>query len=61
MKNLAIMNMKQKNAALLDEKFDSSKQDHASLKRDVQTGRAEFPRYGDTYESLPGTGDDKKK
>lgn len=54
MKNLAIMNLKKKNAALMDDKFQQ-KQDHAALKRDETGQKAAFPRYND-YEVMPGEG-----
>jgi len=56
MKNLAIMQMKKKNAGLLDDKFKQP-QDHAALKKDETGQRAAFPRYED-YELSPGA--DKK-
>lgn len=58
-KNLAIMQMKKKNAALLDEKYGKP-QDHASLKKNEITGRAEFPRYDEDFEVMPGSKPIKK-
>jgi hypothetical protein len=58
-KNLAIMYMKKKNAALLDEKYGKP-QDHASLKKNEISGRAEFPRYDEDYEIMPGSKPIKK-
>lgn len=52
MKNLAIMNMKKKNAALIDDKLGRP-QDHAALKKDETGEKAAFPKYGD-YEAMPG-------
>lgn len=52
MKNLAIMQLKKKNAALLDEKHGKT-QDHAALKKDETGQRAAFPSYDD-YEVMPG-------
>lgn len=57
MKNLAIIQLKKKNAALLDDKFKQP-QDHAALKKDETGQRAAFPRY-EEFESSPGQ--DKKK
>ncbi|CRL04208.1 CLUMA_CG017308, isoform A [Clunio marinus] len=53
MKNLAIMQLKKKNADLLDQKFPP-KQDQVALRKD-ETGRqkASFPSYDD-YEVMPG-------
>jgi NADH dehydrogenase [ubiquinone] 1 alpha subcomplex assembly factor 2 len=59
MKNLAIMNVKKKNAAELESKY-ATPQDHAALKSNV-SGRAEFPRHDDDYELLPGTDPIKKR
>jgi hypothetical protein len=53
MKNLAIMQMKKKNAALLEGK-NKPVQDHAALKKDETGQRAAFPRYNDEYEIMPG-------
>ena len=53
MKNLAIIQMKKRNAALLDAKHQKP-QDHAALKKDETGQRAAFPRYGDEYEIMPG-------
>lgn len=52
LKNYAVMQMKKRNAALLDEKH-AVKQDHASLKKDETGQKAAFPSYGE-YESMPG-------
>lgn len=52
MKNLAIMQMKKKNAALIDAKHEKP-QDHAKLRRDETDGKAAFPTY-DEYEVMPG-------
>lgn len=52
MANLAIIQMKRKNAALLDEKF-AKPQDHAALKKDSSGERADFPKY-EEYEIMPG-------
>lgn len=59
--------MKKQNAALLDDKFGaqfgagSNALDHASLKKNVSTGKAEFPRYDEDYESIPGVKPIKKE
>lgn len=52
MKNLAIMQLKKRNAALLDTKH-GQKQDHAALKKDKMGQHAAFPSY-DEYEVMPG-------
>jgi NADH dehydrogenase [ubiquinone] 1 alpha subcomplex assembly factor 2 len=54
-KNLAIMQMKKHNAKLLDDKFGTGNEgkDHASLKSN-EKGKAEFPRYDEDFESVPG-------
>lgn len=54
MKNLAIMQLKKKNAALLDEK-NVPKYDHAALKKDETGQKTSFPQYDD-YEIMPGKG-----
>lgn len=46
------MQLKKKNAALLDEKH-GQKQDHAALKKDQTGQKADFPSYDD-YEKMPG-------
>lgn len=53
MKNLAIIQMKKKNAAEIDDKFKKP-QDHAALKKDQTGERADFPSYGNEYEIIPG-------
>jgi hypothetical protein len=60
LKNLAIMDMKKKNAAILEGKFEKP-QDHASIKHDTATGRAAFPRYDEEYEIMPGSKPIKQK
>jgi NADH dehydrogenase [ubiquinone] 1 alpha subcomplex assembly factor 2 len=60
LKNLAIMQMKKKNAATLEDKHKQP-QDHAALKHDQTTGRAHFPRYDDDYELMPGAAPIAKK
>lgn len=52
MKNLAIMQLKKKNAAALEDKF-AVKQDHAALRKDETGQKASFPQYTD-YEIMPG-------
>lgn len=52
LKNLAIMQMKKKNAAELDAKFPSKK-DHAALRRDETGEKAAFPSYNE-FEVMPG-------
>lgn len=52
LKNLAIIKLKQKNAALIDQKYPNVK-DHAALKRDETGQKAAFPQY-DEYEVMPG-------
>lgn len=54
MKNLAIMQLKKKNAALLKDK-NAPIQDHAALKKDETGQKAAFPSY-DEYEVMPGKG-----
>lgn len=61
-KNLAMMHMKKKNADLLDEKHLQSKaqsHDQLALQRDA-SGRAEFPKYENEYEQMPGAEEKKK-
>lgn len=53
-KNLAIMNLKKQNAALLKDK-NAPIQDHAALKKDETGQKAAFPSY-DEYEVMPGKG-----
>lgn len=53
MKNLAMMNLKKKNAALIDERLGRP-QDHAALKKDETGQKAAFPKYGEDYETMPG-------
>lgn len=58
------MQMKKINAKQLDEKFGTGQQvlDHASLKqRSDKTGQAEFPRYDEDFESIPGVKPIKKE
>lgn len=57
------MQMKKHNAKLLDEKFGTGQQamDHASLKKSEKTGRAEFPRYDEDFEAIPGVKPIKKE
>lgn len=52
--------MKKRNADALEDK-SKPPQDHASMKRDQITGRAEFPRYDTDYEIMPGVTPIKKK
>lgn len=52
MKNLAIMQLKKKNAAALETK-NPVNQDHAALKRDETGQKAAFPTYNE-YEKVPG-------
>lgn len=52
LKNLAIIKLKQKNAALIDEKYPNVK-DHAALKRDETGQKSAFPTY-EEYEIMPG-------
>lgn len=59
MKNLAIMQLKKKNAALVDEKYGKPL-DHAALKKDETGQRAAFPSY-DEYEVMPGSEKKSKK
>jgi NADH dehydrogenase [ubiquinone] 1 alpha subcomplex assembly factor 2 len=54
LKNLAIMQLKKKNAALLDEK-NAPKYDHAALKRDETGQKTSFPQY-EEFEVMPGKG-----
>lgn len=54
MKNLAIIEMKKRNAALLADK-NAPQQDHAALKKDETGQRSAFPSYSD-YEVMPGKG-----
>lgn len=56
MKNLAIMQMKKRNAAALESK-NQKPQDHAALKKDETGQRASFPRY-EEYEVMPGKSKD---
>lgn len=56
------MHMKKKNADLLDEKHLQSKaqsHDQLALQRDA-SGRAEFPKYENEYEQMPGAEEKKK-
>ena len=53
MKNLAIIHLKKKNAAQIDDKF-AKPMDHAALKRDETGEKASFPNYGKEYEIMPG-------
>lgn len=48
------MQLKKKNAALLDEK-NVPKYDHAALKKDETGQKTSFPQYDD-YEIMPGKG-----
>uniref|UniRef100_A0A182JFP3 NADH dehydrogenase [ubiquinone] 1 alpha subcomplex assembly factor 2 n=2 Tax=Anopheles atroparvus TaxID=41427 RepID=A0A182JFP3_ANOAO len=57
MKNLAIMKMKERNAAELDAKFSKAK-DTAALEQ-PKTGMGSFPQY-DEYEVMPGKGKHEK-
>jgi hypothetical protein len=52
MKNLAIMQLKKKNAAALSSK-NPVHQDHAALRKDETGQKASFPSY-DEYEKVPG-------
>lgn len=52
MKNLAIMQLKKRNASAIEDK-NVKPQDHAALKKDETGERASFPRYED-YEVMPG-------
>lgn len=53
LKNLAIMQLKKKNAALLDDKF-ATPMDHAALRKDETGQKAAFPQYGKEFEIQPG-------
>lgn len=59
-RNLAIMQMKKKNAELIEGKSQQLI-DHASIKTNKETGRAEFPRYDEDYEISAGTKPIKKE
>lgn len=50
------MQIKKINAKMLDEKYGtgSKEMDHAALKQNEKTGKAEFPRYDEEYETFPG-------
>lgn len=47
------MQLKKKNAALLEDKFATPK-DHAALRKDETGQKAAFPQYGTEYEIQPG-------
>lgn len=54
------MQLKKKNAAMLEDK-NAPPQDHAALKKDETGQRAAFPSYGDDYEKMPGQAPKRNK